>query len=242
MSLPVSLQLYSVRDSMTADFEGTLRRVHELGYSAVEFAGFYDRTPDQINELLARYSLTVSGTHSSFDDLLNRYEETVAFHQAIGNKNYIIPWFDLSDQSKLDGFIEKVNPIARRLAGDGIALGFHNHSGEFKMNRDGSVAYEQLIYRTELMLEVDTYWAFVGMREPLALLERLGSRVKFIHIKDGSADGQGMPLGRGEAPVSEVYKKAVAAGIPLVVESETCKPDGLTEAQICMDYLRSLEK
>lgn len=72
-------------------------------------------------------------------------------------------------------------------------------------------------------------------------MERLKDRICFIHIKDGLADGNGKPLGLGEAPVADVYKKAVEMGIPMVVESETCNPTGLDEAEICIKYLRSLE-
>ena len=92
------------------------------------------------------------------------------------------------------------------------------------------------------MLEIDTYWAYVGMKNPVALLERLKDRVKVIHVKDGDADGNGTPLGMGTAPVADVYAKAIEMGLPMVVESETCKPDGMTEAEICIKYLKSLEK
>lgn len=237
-----SIQLYSVRDSMATDFEGTLKKVSELGYTNVEFAGFYDRTPEQVNEILAKYNLKISGTHSSLDDLINNFDETVAFHKAIGNKNYIIPSYNLSNQEKIDYFVEKVNEIAPKLKAEGINLGFHNHSGEFLMREDGSVPYEQLIYRTDIMLELDTFWAFVGMENPVAMMERIKDRIGFIHIKDGLADGNGKPLGMGEAPLKDVYAKALELGIPMVVESETVTPSGLDEASICIDYLHSLEK
>ncbi len=237
-----SIQLYSVRDSMEKDFEGTLKRISEMGYKYVEFAGFFGHTAEEVNEILKRYNLKVSGTHSYPDDLVNNYEETVAFHKAIGNKNFIVPGFDLWSQENLDGVIEIINELSAKLKKDGITLGFHNHAREFIVNDDGSFPYDQLIYRTDIMLEIDTYWAYVGMKNPIALMERLKDRIGFIHIKDGLADGNGKPLGLGEAPVADVYKKAVEMGIPMVVESETCNPTGLDEAEICIKYLRSLEK
>ncbi len=239
--MDIGIQLYSVRDSMENDFEGTLKKVSELGYTSVEFAGFFGRSADEINELLKKYNLKLSGTHSFFDDLVNNYEETVAFHKAIGNKHYIIPGHDLWSQEKLDKFVAEVNPICERLAKDGITLGFHNHHKEFEVLENGEVVYEQLVYRTKLMLEIDTYWAFVGMKNPLGLLERLKDRVNFVHIKDGLADGNGKPLGLGEAPVKDIVAKAKQMNIPMVVESETCKPSGLSEAEICINYLKSLE-
>ena len=236
------IQLYSVRDLAEKNLEEAVRRVAELGYSSVEFAGFFGRTPEQVCRMLEENNIGLSSTHSSFDDLVNKYDETVAYHKAIGNSLYIIPGYDLSSQEKLDCFIEKINPLSKRLAADGITLAYHNHAHEFQINADGSHIYDQLLYRTDLKLEVDTYWAFVGMKDPIALLKRVADRLVCIHIKDGSASGEGTPLGMGEAPVGEVYRYAAENNIPMVVESETCKPDGITEAKICIEYLRSLEK
>lgn len=238
--MEIGIQLFSVRDSMEKDFEGTLKKLSELGYTSVEFAGFFGKTADEVNEILKKYNLKISGTHSSFDDLLNNYEETVAFHKAIGNKYYIIPGYDLWSQEKIDKFVSQVNPICERLAKDGITLGFHNHEGEFKMLENGAVVYEQLVYRTNLMLEIDAYWAFIGMKNPIGLIDRLADRVNFIHVKDGGVDGIGKPLGQGVAPVKEMVQKAKALGIPMVLESETCNPSGLKEAEICIDYLKTI--
>lgn len=236
------IQLYSVRDLAEKNLEEAVSRVAALGYSSVEFADFFGHTPQQVCEMLEKNGLRVSSTHSGFDDLVNNYEETVAYHKAIGNKLYIIPGYDLSSQEKLDWFIERANPLYERLAADGITLAYHNHAREFAVNEDGSFIYDQLLYRTKLKLEVDTYWAYVGMKNPIKLLKRVADRLVCIHIKDGAADGNGEPLGRGSAPVEAVYRYAAENNIPMVVESETCKPDGITEAKICIEYLRSLEK
>ncbi len=236
------LQLYSVRDITGENFEEAVRKVAAQGYKFVEPAGFFGRTPQQFNALMSETGLRISGSHTGLKPLVEDYENTVAFHKAIGNKNYIIPGHSLKNQEQIDDFVEKVNVLQPRLEAEGITLSFHNHSGEFLPNKDGSVAMEQILLRTDLKLEVDTYWAFVGLKEsPIAFLERVKDRLIFVHVKDGSPDGNGTPLGRGEAPVAEVYKWVAEHKIPMVVESETCTPDGLTEAQICIDYLRSLE-
>lgn len=236
------IQMYSVRDLTQVDMDAALRKVSELGYKYVEFAGFFGIPAEEIKAMLDKYGLRVSGTHTGWQEIAEHFEETVAYHKAIGNKNIIIPGADLTTQEKLDNFIAMINEFQPKLAAEGISLGYHNHHHEFIANVDGSMIEDQLIYRTNVNLEIDTYWAFVGMKHPLELLDRLGDRVKVIHIKDGSADGKGTPLGMGEAPVAAVYAKAVEMGLPMVVESETCKPDGITEAKICIEYLKSLEK
>ncbi len=236
-----SIQLYSLRDTMGSDFEGTLRQVSELGYQGVEFAGFFGKTAEEVSSLLDKYALTLTGTHSSFDDLLYRYEETVAYHKAIGNRYYVIPGYDLSSQKKLDFFIENANRLFDALAKEGITLCYHNHAGEFCPNADGSVVYEQLLYRSRIMLEVDIFWAYIGMKHPLALLERVKDRLALIHLKDGLANGDGKPLGLGDAPIRAVYDYALAHALPIVVESETLTPSGLAEAKVCIECLAAFE-
>ena len=236
------IQMYSVRDITAADLEGALRQVAELGYKYVEFAGFFGHSAQEVKGWLDKYGLKVSGTHTGLRELDEDFEGTVAYHKAIGNKNIIIPGHDLGDQKKLDEFIEKVNRYQPMLAEHGISLGYHNHSHEFIANPDGSQIEDQLIYRTNMDIEIDTYWFYNATKlSAVNMMERIKGRLKVIHIKDGTADGEGTPLGMGDAPVREVYEKAKEMGVLMVVESETLTPDGMTEAKICIEYLKAQE-
>ena len=235
------LQMYSVRDITKEDLAGAVAKVAKIGYKLIEFAGFFGHTAEEVNKMLADNGVTVSGTHTGLGELLNDFEGTVAFHKAINNPIYIIPGHDLSTKAKLDQFIEDVNRLQPMLKAEGIEMGFHNHSREFLPNEDGIIVYDELVARTSLLLEIDTFWAYAAGKDPVALMEQLKDRLRFIHIKDGYQNGEGKPLGQGTAPVADVYKKAIEMGIPMVVESETLTPDGLTEAQVCYDYLKSLE-
>lgn len=235
------IQLYSVRDLSKESLEEALRQVAEIGYKFVEFAGFFDHSAEEVAEMLKKYGLRTSGTHSSVDPMVENFDETVAYHKTIGNKNYIVPGVDLWSRKTLNAFIEKVNAVQDKMKAEGIALGFHNHRNEFKTMEEGYVPYDELLTRTNIRLEIDTYWAYAAGKDPIAMMEQYKDRLDFIHIKDGDADGNGYPLGMGTAPVAEVYRKAVEMGIPMVVESETCNPSGIEEARICFEYLKKLE-
>lgn len=235
------VQLYSVRDITGSSMGEALSGVAQQGYSFVEFAGFFGIGAQEISAMLKEYGLKVSGTHTGLAELLEKTEETIAYHKQIGNINIFVPYAELDTQQKLDAFIENINTVQKKLKNSGIRLGYHNHAHEFKQNTDGSVAFEQLIYRTELDLEIDTFWVYAAGIDPVKLLDRLHHRVPVIHIKDGYENGEGMPLGMGTAPVKAVHQAAVKYGIPMVVESETLKPSGLSETDICIRYLRSLE-
>ena len=235
------IQLYSVRDVTEKDFFGTLEKVKEIGYKYIEPAGFFGKTAEEVKAKCDELGLMISGSHSGFQDLLDHFEETVAYHKTIGNTNYIIPGVNLSTKADIDFFVEEANRLQPLLEKEGIRLFYHNHDGEFKPNLDGIIPYDEIVNRTNIGLEIDTYWAYAAGQDPIALMEKLKDRLSFIHIKDGLADRTGKPLGLGTAPVPAVYEKAKELGLLMVVESETLQPDGLTEARICFDYLKSLE-
>ncbi|MBQ9760448.1 MAG: sugar phosphate isomerase/epimerase [Clostridia bacterium] len=241
------VQLYSVRDSVAdKGMKETLRRVAEIGYSFVEFAGFGDLNAEEIRACLDEFGLKVSGTHTSINALLpDRIDETIADMKVIGNKNLIIPGVKIKTAGDIREFLDQLAQALPKLRAAGIEVGFHNHHKEFLPNEDGIYAMDVFKKETDIFFELDTYWAFHAGVNPIEEMDRMGERLRFIHIKDGipslgTADG-GRPLGRGEAPVAAVYKTAVERGLPLVVESETLNPDGMTEIKICYDYLKSLE-
>lgn len=234
------LQLYSVRDITEKNMEYALQKVAEMGYSFVEFAGFFGITAAEIKRMLADNGLRVSGTHTGWHEVAHNFEKTVEYHIEIGNKNIIIPGADLSTRQKLDDFIAMVNEFGPKLAERGITLHYHNHSHEFKPNKDGQIIYDELEHRTSVLFEIDTYWAYNAGLDPVALMKRLAHRVRVIHLKDGNDKGESFALGEGTAPVKAVRETAIALGMDMVVESETLKPDGLSEVRRCIDYLKTL--
>ncbi len=235
------IQLYSVRDLAEKDLEAALKAVAEIGYTYVEFAGFFGNDAETVKGWLDKYGLKCSSSHSSWTELRDNFEETVKFHKTIGNKNFIAPSADMTTPEKLKEFVDFCNEYAPKLEAEGMSFHYHNHAFEFDLHEDGIMTYSVLENCTNINLETDTYWLYVGRTNPLAVLDRLHDRIKIIHIKDGDIDGHGTPLGMGTAPVAEVYKKAKEYGMVMIVESETCTPSGIEEAKICYDYLKSLE-
>ena len=238
------IQLYSVRDNTPHDMEGTLRALSEMGYEMVEFAGFFGHSAETVKGWLDRYGLVASGTHTGWQALRDDFDGTVAYHKTIGCNEIIVPGADLSTPEKLDEFIDFMNQTAIRLGEVGIGLSYHNHDREFRVSSYGVVTHEELQKRTAgVKFEIDTFWAYAAEKDPVAIMEKLHAedRLPVIHIKDGLSDGKGKPLGMGTAPVKAVWETAKRLGVPMVVESETLTPDGLTEAKICIDYLKSLE-
>lgn len=236
------LQLYSVRDITEKDLDGALAAVAELGYSFVEFAGFFGHSADDIKAMLDEYGLVCSGTHSGWEELRpTNIMDTIRYHKTINNPNFIVPGLDLSSLDKIDAFCKVLKFAKPILESEGIRLGYHNHSHEFAVMPWGSTIHSELERRTDIEFEIDTFWVYNAGLDPVTVLEKLKDRVTVIHVKDGIKDVIGKPLGMGEAPVKAVVDYAKKNGLTMVVESETQMPSGLEEAKICIEYLKNLE-
>lgn len=235
------LQLYSVRDVTAKRMEYALEKVAEMGYHFVEFAGFFGHPAEEIKAMLEHFGLKLSGTHTGLDELTGSFAETVTYHKKIGNTNIIIPWQDFSSEEKIASFAKQTGELIPKLRAEGIALGYHNHAEEFRKDANGYTVHKALEERTELFFEIDTYWAYVAGVDPVELLTRLRERIRCIHLKDGTADGHGYSLGDGSAPVKEIRETAIKLGFPMIVESETLDPDGLSEVKRCIDFLHTLD-
>lgn len=250
------IQMFSVRDVSGESLREALRTVAELGYRFVEFAGFYNHPADEVRGWLDEFGLICSGTHTGTDGIApDRIDETIAYHKTIGCDNLIVPGAKWDTPEQMEENIALLNAAQKKLAENGIALGYHNHSGEFFQTPYGKVIEDELLARTNVELEVDTFWAFNAGLDPVEFLEAHKDRIRVIHLKDGIPSSpenknydhvhdhvQGKALGEGEAPVVRVRDWAIRNGVRMVVESEGLKPTGPEEVARCIRYLRSIEQ
>ncbi len=250
------IQMYSIRDITKENLGEALCRVAKMGYRFVEFAGFFGNSAEQVKAWLDEYGLEVSGTHTPLTDLDPAViDETIAYHKAIGCKNIIVPGAKWETEEQMSDNINNLNWAQKRLEREGLTLSYHNHSHEFYTTPYGKVVEDEIIARTSLTLEIDTFWVFNAGLDPVAYCEGLKDRIRVIHLKDGNVPKdaerdyatankmvQGRSLGQGDAPVKAVRRWADENGIPMVVESEGLDPTGPEEVARCICYLRAIEK
>ena len=88
----VALQLYSVREEMEKDFFGTMKKVKEMGYSGVEFAGLYDHDPLEVKKMCEDLGLVALSAHVSLNELLGDLEGTLEWYKKVGCSYIVIPY------------------------------------------------------------------------------------------------------------------------------------------------------
>ena len=235
------IQLYSVRDAAEQDFGKTLDSLAQMGYTHMEFDEFFGHSAEEIKAMLDRNGLKVSGAHINLSSLDEDFEGLVKYHKAIGNSRLIVVGTRFKNAELLSKLVADLNKYQKLLADEGIQLCIHNHSKEFLPNLDGQIPMKEIWENTDVLFEIDTYWAYIAGKDPVKVLEAMKDRVPLIHLKDGDDNSNGYSLGSGTAPVAQVREKAMELGMHIVVESEDLNPDGITEVGRCMDWLKTLE-
>jgi sugar phosphate isomerase/epimerase len=270
LGLPIGLQLYSVRDLLPKDYEGTLRQLGALGYREVEAAGFFGRSPSEVKQAMDHAGLNCVSAHYPLKDLLPKLEETIQFGKDLELK-YIVcasPW--LKDPSSvkdpgsraarekmtLDDWrwnAEQFNRIGERVNAAGIHFAYHNHTAEFR-SENGVVFYDELMRATDpakVRFEMDCGWVVVGGKNPVDYLTRYPTRIFMLHVKEfnmkmnGWTPGPEPPpsteMGRGSIDYRPIFEAAKKARIEhAFVEQEEFDMPPMEALKIDADYMRAL--
>jgi len=187
----IALQLYSVRDDMQADFYGTLKRVKEMGYSGVEFAGLFGNEPIVVKKMCNDLGLIPLSAHVPFADLMNNMDEVIDCYKSVGCKYIVVPYLTEEFRPGTPGFqtvIDTIQVLGRKLAENGMVLQYHNHDFEF-VKLDGEYALDVLYQKAGpdvLQTQIDTCWVNVAGEDPAEYLKKYAGRMPTVHLKDFS--------------------------------------------------------
>ncbi len=197
LGLASGIQLYSVRQQMAQDFEGTLAAVREAGYVEVESAALPKKSAAEIRKALDQAGLKCVSAHRGFADVTVNLDATTEFEKAVGVSYIICPSPGrrnpvVSGQNgalAIDDWkynAEEFNKTGEKLKAAGITFGYHNHWVEFKPV-DGKVPYEELLAHCDpdkMTFEMDLGWVKVAGEDPVALMRKYPHRFSMLHVKD----------------------------------------------------------
>ena len=189
----VAVQLYTIRDAISKDFRGSLKRLADLGFKNVETAFWpKDISIETAAKTLKELGLNVTSCHVD-KPAKDNINELVKTAKAYGSKNLIWHgWPEDKRYSSLEGTKElvKIYKESNKLAKDnGLHFGLHNHWWEYRNHVGGKLVYEVLNEELDddIFFETDVYWVKVAGQDPVNILKKLKNRIRFIHIKDGPA-------------------------------------------------------
>lgn len=269
LSLPIGLQLYSVREMLEKDYEGTLKKVGSLGYQEVEAAGFYDHTTQQVKDAMNAAGLRCVSAHYSSDSLHKDFDKILDFNKQLGVQ-YIICSFPgykdparvkgLKGTAALDAFsmddykwnADQFNHWGAKVKAAGLKFGYHNHTMEFK-KKGGVIPLDEMIRLTDPALvtfELDCGWVIVGGANPVEYIRRYPTRISMLHVKDFKhtdkpADIANPPdaaqLGHGTLDYRPVFEAAKKGNLKhYFVEQEGFDIPPFEALKIDADYMKNL--
>ncbi len=185
----VGLQLYSVRENMAEDMLGTLKKVKEMGYDYVEFAGYFDHTAEEVKAMLDEVGLECVSVHQVYTPFLEKEQEMIDYLKVIGAKYCAIPWMGPENHKGNEGFdqaIADITKVAKALKENGIQMLYHNHDFEFNKFEDKFLMdwfYES--FSEDLMkTEVDCCWVRYAGYDPAEYIKKYTGRSPVVHLKD----------------------------------------------------------
>jgi sugar phosphate isomerase/epimerase len=242
----IGLQLYTVRDLLKVDFEGTLRKVAILGYREVEFAGILGPNVRRTSELLRSLGLTAPSLHFDYGSLRNNTKSSFDIAHLLGSRFVVCPWLDQSDRQTTEDWkriCDNLNSIGELAARSGLTLAYHNHDFEFASLAAGIQPYDVLLSRTDerfVKFELDVYWATKGSLDAARVLQGHPSRFRLVHLKDMAKDGSTTELGHGTIDFARILEAASQSGVRHVFVEQDVSADPLRSIETSIAFLRRL--
>jgi sugar phosphate isomerase/epimerase len=247
MEMKLAVILYTVRDQLAQDFDGTLAKVAEMGYRNVQVSGMpADKTPRQIQDALEKHGLNGFAPHLPVETFMNDFDKVVEACNAYGTKHAVLPY--ISEDYYKDGwrmFAEFLIPLGKKCRENGLQLSYHNHSFEFG-DEGGRPGYDVLIESTDpdlVHFEVDTYWVDHGGGNPAEYIRRLKGRVPMVHAKDRPKEGKDYPfeeVGAGTLDWDDILAASKEAGAEFItVELDKSPRNPLESIKASREFLKS---
>ena len=251
-SIPVGLELYSVRDALKQDPEGTVRTVAQMGYQAVEFYAPYfewtDAQAKQMRKLLDGLGVRCYSTHNDADYFkptnINRARD---LNLILGSKYLVMASSDpKSGPDAWKAIADQLNSAAEPLESSGLKPGYHNHQAEFT-GAVGQRPMDVLAKTTKptVMLQLDVGTCVEAGSDPVAWIRANPGRIRSIHCKDWSPDpakGYKVLFGEGVADWKGIFQAAESVGGVeyYLIEQEGSRFSEFDTARKCLQAYLSL--
>ncbi|GAB3513319.1 sugar phosphate isomerase/epimerase [Spirosoma knui] len=261
-SKKVGLQLYTLREAMGKDPDGTLKKVADIGYKEVESFGyadgkFFGKSPKDYAALLKDLGLSSPSGHYTTGNVVvtgkgtlkNDWKRAVDDAASIGQKYMVCAYLFPQERTKLDDykqFADLFNKSAEVCKSAGIQFVYHNHDFEFK-EVDGQIPYDVLLKGTDpklVQLELDLYWAIIAGQDPVALFKKHPGRFPLWHIKDiaKTPEREFAEVGTGSVDFQRIFDAKKTAGMThYFVEQDVCKRPPLEAIAISYKNVEKLK-
>ena len=239
-SIPVALQLWSIRDHVKNDFAAAVAEVAKIGYTGVETAGFGDLDAEGAAAALKAAGLKCAGMHAGIDALRSDLNGCISNAHKLGAKHVICPSWPhdhFISAAACQGIGKELGIIGGAFRAHDIQFAYHNHAIEL------AIVYGRRVFDwmldaaapRDLGCQADVYWVQVGGKDPAEFIREQGRRIRTIHLKDQSE------IGGGPVDFEAVFTAVDSIGSVEwnVVEVEEYNHDPMESCRLSFEQLRT---
>jgi sugar phosphate isomerase/epimerase len=242
MTIPIGLQIYSVREDTAKDFKGVMTKIASIGYAGVEptFSIPGTTLPEAI-ELIKELQFEVPSAHVPLPLGENR-NKVLDYLAAFACKRFFpsTPRDSFESVDEIRQVCDRFNEAQAIAAENGVTLGVHTHWWEFQQV-DGQCGYHVMLEHLDpaILFQLDTYWIKTAGLDPAEVVKEFGARAPLLHIKDGPAvkDEPMVAVGDGVIDVPSIVSAAEGTAEWLIVELDRCATDMLEAVEKSYRYL-----
>jgi sugar phosphate isomerase/epimerase len=252
----VGIQLYSFRNEMKTDVEGTLAKVKAMGFTMVEAAGYNWKSAAEFKTMLDQNGFKNVSFFADYNKIKTDMASVIADAKTLNAQYVIIGWIPHQKDFTLEdcnNAIKDFNDWGQKLSKEGLKLAYHVHGYEFQPHGKGTWM-DKIMAETKpqfLKIEMDVFWIVHPGQDPVAFLKKYGKRIELMHMKDmqkgvkgdltGHADVEtNVTLGTGSIDFTAIVREARKQGVKyLFIEDESSR--SLEQVPVSLKFLNSIK-
>ncbi len=256
-NMPIGLQLYTLRDDLAKDLEGTLTQVAAIGYKQVELYDNYGKDSRAMRKLLKDHGLVAPSGHYVVAQIETNWPQQIEYAKAIGLKYMVNAILQPEQRKNLDDYkhlVDVFSKAAEETKKAGIQFAYHNHNFEFQ-TVEGVMPYQFLLEKLDpslVQFEMDCFWVTHSGHDPVDFFNKYPGRFPLLHIKDlktghpPTLDFDAQPglfaeVGKGTIDWKRIFEAAPKGGMKyFYVEQDYCEIPPLESVKISYEYLHNL--
>ncbi|KRG14450.1 xylose isomerase [Virgibacillus soli] len=244
--IPVAVQMFTLREESAQDFAGTLKKVAELGFDGVEFAGYGDLSVQEVRKILDEVGLKAAASHVPLADLKNDLAKVIEEQKVLGSRYIVCPFLlpDERSEETYQSLLTFFNDAGETCRKEGLTLCYHNHDFELEKLADGRTALETIfddVPSENIQTELDIYWLTKAGEQPTEWIKRYKGRTPLVHLKDMTVDEEQFfaELGTGGVDLESVLALGEEANVEWwVVEQDQSRKTPFESIEISINYLK----
>lgn len=253
----IGVQLYSFRNQMPKDIEGTLKKIRAMGITELEGGDTYGLPFDAFKKMLDDNGFKTISVGADYEALKDKLPSIIQNAKSFGAKYVVCFWiphkekgFTIEDAQKA---VAVFNEAGKTLKENGLSLCYHPHGYEFGAYNTGTI-FDYMVQQTNpdyFNFEMDVFWIKHPGQEPVALLNKYPNRFLLMHLKDrkpgtpgnqqGHADVEtNVVLGTGDVGIADIMKIARQQGVQhFFIEDESSR--SMEQVPQSIAFLKSLQ-